>query len=481
MSARPSSRGDSRGDSRPTPSKSRSRSRRKPPVGLGSLPVLNPEAAGIDVGAEELYVAVPGDRDPQPIRTFGVFTRDLQALAAWLKACGVRSVALESTGVYWIPLYQVLEQHGFEVCLVNSRHLKHVRGRKTDVSDCQWLQHLHSLGLLQPSFRPPDAICAVRSILRHREMLIATAARHLQHMQKALTQMNLHLHHVLADLAGVSGQKIIAALLAGERDPAKLADLREPGVKASKETIMAALQGDYRREHLFVLQQAWDLYLGYQAKLRACDAEIEALLVGFDSQADPEDAPPPPPNAPRQKKKNQIDLPHTDLRRELFRLYGTDLTHTPGLAPSTVALLFAELGTDLSAFGKAPRFCSWLGLCPDPRKSGGKVLRQGTREVKHRVATAFRLSAQSLHRSDSELGQFYRRMRAKLGPAEAVTATAHKLARIFFHLVTTKESYDESIFQREEQRHQEQHLKRLRRNAGQLGYDLTPRPQPGVS
>jgi transposase len=272
-----------------------------------------------------------------------------------------------------IPVYQVLESHGLEVCLVNPRRLKHVRGRKTDVSDCQWLQHLHSLGLLQPSFRPPEAVCAVRSILRHREMLVAQGARHVQHMQKALTQMNLQLHHVLADITGISGQKIIAAVLAGERNPTQLATLRELGVKASQEKILAALQGDWRREHLFVLQQCWDLYREYQAQLRECDAQVEELLAAFDSQAAPQDAPPPPANAPRQKaRKNQIALPHTDLRCELFRLYGTDLTQTPGLGPSTVATVFAEVGTDLSAFGKGERFSSWLALCPDPPRAGVK-------------------------------------------------------------------------------------------------------------
>lgn len=370
-----------------------------------TFPVVNPDTAGIDVGATELYVAVPRDRDPEPIRVFGTFTRDLQQLAAWLKACRVRSVALESTGVYWIPLYQVLEQQGLEVCLVNARHLKNVTGRKTDVADCQWLQQLHAVGLLQASFRPPEQICAVRAILRYRETLVTQGALQIQHMQKALTQMNLQLHHVLSDLTGKSGMRIIEAILAGERDAATLAALRDRQVKASEEQILAALQGDWRAEHLFVLRQAWELYVHYQSKQQECDREIARLLTPLTSQADPQDAPPPPQNQPKGKRKNQIVLPETDLRRELFRLFGTDLTQVPGLGPSTVLQLYGELGTDLAAaFGHGGRFTSWLGLCPDPRKTGGRVVRQRTREGKHRVAKLLRVAAQSLHHSHSAWG-----------------------------------------------------------------------------
>lgn len=391
---------------------------------------------------------------------------------------------MESTGVFWIPLYQVLERHGFEVCLVNARHLKNVTGRKTDVCDCQWLQHLHAVGLLNASFRPPDAVCAVRTVLRYREILVTQGATQIQHMQKALTQMNLHLHHVLSDLSGVSGMRIIEAILTGERNPRTLAALRDPQVKASEETVVAALEGDWREEHLFVLRQAWELYVHYQSKLRDCDREVERLLARFESQADPRDAPPPPKNARGQKeRKNQIKLPETDLRRELFRLYGTDLTQVPALGPSTVAKLYGELGVNLAeAFTQVGRFTSWLALCPDPRKTGGKVVRHQTRDLKHRVATILRIAAQSLHHSDSALGQFYRRMRAKLGGPAAVTATAHKLARIFYHLVTTKEAYDESVFAREEEQHRELHLRRLRQQAKKLGFTLAPAaPAEGVS
>lgn len=450
---------------------------RKATVAPETLPVREPNAAGLDLGATQIHAALPPDRAPQPVRVFGTFTADLHQLADWLLTHGITTVALESTGVYWIPVYQILEARGLEVCLVNARHVQHVRGRKTDVSDCQWLQLLHSVGLLQASFRPKEAICAVRSLLRHRENLVTQAATHIQQMQKALTEMNLHLHHVLTDITGVSGQRILDALLAGERDPEKLATLRDPQVKAPYETVVAALTGDLRSEHLFVLRQSLASYRYYQGQLQECDAEIERLLAACDGPGDPHAAPPPPKNAPRGKsRKNQIQLPHTDLRRELFRLFGTDLTQTPGLGPATVAALFAELGNDLSAFATAKQFCSWLGLCPDPKKSGGKVLRHRRREVKHRVALLFRLAAQALHHSETALGRFYRQLRAKLGAPAAITATAHKLARIFYHLVTTGEAYDESVFARQEQQQQQRQLRRLHQQARRLGFELTPVP-----
>jgi hypothetical protein len=313
--------------------------------------------------------------------------------------------------------------------------------------------------------------------LRHRETLVADGARQVLHVQKALTQLNIQPHRVLSDLTGVSGTRIIRAILAGERDPARLAALCDPQVRAAPETVAAALTGDWREEHLFVLRQAWELYEEYRARAAACDAEIERYLARLDGQADPATAPPPPPNAPRGKaRKNQMRLPNSDLRQELFRLYGTDLTQVPGLGPPTVAALFGEVGTDLSAFPTAARFCSWLGLCPDPQKSGGKVLRHQTRPVKHRAAKLFRLAAQSLHHSHSALGQLYRRLGGKLQGPGAITAVAHKLARIFYHLVTTKEAYDDTVFHRTEQQHQERKLKRLRKQVKELGFTLIETP-----
>jgi transposase len=443
-----------------------------------TTPVLHPHAAGIDIGATELYVCVPLDRDPQPIRRFGTFTEDLRALATWLTQCGVTTVAMESTGVYWIPLYQILEIQGFAVCLVNARHVKNVPGRKTDVQDCQWLQYLHAVGLLRGSFRPPETVCAVRSLLRHRDALVQLAATHTQHIQKALTQMNLQLHHVLSDITGVTGLAILDAILAGERDPQVLAGHRDRRIKASSETIAKALVGDYRSEHLFTLRQSLDAYRHYQRLLGECDGEVQARLGAFASQVDPAVHPLPSPTRQRRKARG---TPGFDLRTELYRILGTDLTQVPGLQTPTVHALFSELGADLSAFPSGAHFASWLGLCPDNRISGGQVLSVKTRHVKHRVAYALRLAAYSLSRSQSSLGGFFRRMRAKLGAPKAITATAHKLARIVYHLITTQQPYAESRLAAAEADHQRRTESRLRAQARVLGFQLVPVVEQSVS
>lgn len=437
--------------------------------------VVQPHAGGIDVGATHLYAAVPPGRTAEPVRRFGTFTEDLYALAAWLQAHGVTSVAMESTGVFWIPVFRVLELCGLEVYLVNAQHVKNVPGRKTDVQDCQWLQYLHAVGLLRGSFQPPAEIVAVRQILRHRASVVQDGARSVQHMQKALTQMNLQLHHVLSDLAGVSGLAIVDAILAGERDAAALAQLREPGVRASEEVVAKALVGDYRPEQLFLLKQARAAYQFSREQLQACDVEIERELAQLRTRVDPEETPPPDARtSPGKARKGQIDLPQADLRTELYRIVGTDLTQVPGLGCSSVCALVGETGADLSAFPSAHHFASWLALCPNPKVSGGRVLRQGTRQLKQRVATLFRLAAQTQARSDNALGQLYRRLRAKLGAPAAITAVAHKLARIYYHLVTTKQAYDESIFARSEKAQRQRRLERLKREATAFGLALTP-------
>jgi transposase len=463
---------------RPTPR------RRSKSANAQGLPIIDPDTAGLDIGATEVYAAVQPDRDPQPVRCFSTFTDDLLALADWLRACGVRAVAMEATGVYWIPVFQILAAAGFDVCLVNPRHVKNVRGRKTDVSDCQWLQHLHAVGLLHPSFRPPDEICALRTIYRHRSHLVRQAAEQIQLMQKSLTQMNLHLHHVLSDLAGVSGLRIVDAILAGERDPTALAGLRDPRVKTDEATLVAALTGDWRVEHLFTLQQARLTFTHYHELMRACDAEIERWLRDHPSPAASGGEPPlavaggKAPTRGRVRRRtsgrNEPILPTLDLAAELHHRFGVDLTAVPTFEVATLTALYAELGADLSAFPTSKHFASWLALCPDPRKSGGKILQNHTRDVRHRVAQIFRQAAQSAARSDHHLGAFYRRIRGKLGGPQAVTATAHKLARIFYHLVTTKEPYQESAFELEEQLHRERRLRNLHRQAKALGFALEP-------
>jgi transposase len=331
-------------------------------------------------------------------------------------------------------LFQILEARGFQVFLVNANHVRNVPGRKSDVSDCQWLQYLHSVGLLRGSFRPEQAVCTVRSILRHRDSLVQMASSHVQHMQKALDQMNLQLHHVISDITGVTGMTIMKALLADERNPHTLATLRDGRVKATLDTIAKSLVGDYRREHLSTLGQSLAAFRHYQELIGACDREIAQYLEAFESRVDPPEG---SLSESQDGQKPSGGEPHFDLQSHLYRIFGVDLTRIPGINVLTTQTLLAEIGPDLSPFASAPAFTSWLGLCPDNRVSGGKVLSVKTRKVKNRAATALRMAAQALHRSQSYLGHFYRRMRAKLGAPKAITATAHKLARIIYHMVTT--------------------------------------------
>jgi len=435
---------------------------------------IRSDAAGIDIGARLIHVAVAAERDTRPVREFQTFTQDLYALADWLHTCGVRTVAMESTGVYWIPLFQILEERGFEVCLVNARHVKHVPGRKTDFADCQWLQYLHAVGLLTASFRPAQQICALRSLLRHRESLIQTAAAHVQRMQKALDQMNLQLHHVISDITGLTGLAIVDAILAGERDPAKLATLRNWRVHASVDTITKALVGDYRPEHVFTLRQSLGAYRYYQQLMAECDVEIERHLTAIPD-AHPGVGSSVASGARRKPRGNE---PRFDLRTHLHRLFGADLTTIPGIDVLTAHTLLTEIGPDLSKFPSPDAFASWLGLCPDNRISGGKVLSVRTRRVKNRAALALRMSAQAVQGSRTALGGYYRRMRAKLGGPKAITATAHKLARVVYHLIATGQRYEESVFLKHEAVHRDRLQKRLHAQAATLGLKLVPNVVP---
>ena len=438
---------------------------------------VHPHAAGIDIGATALYAAVDPTCTDAPIRRFETFTRDLHALADWLQACGVDTVAMESTGVYWIPVFQILEVRGFEVLLVNARHVKQVPGRKSDVSDCEWLRYLHAVGLLRGSFRPPNEVCAVRTLLRHRDGLVKTASRAVLHMQKALDQMNIHLHQVLSELTSQSGLRIVDAMLAGQQDAAQLARLAHPRVKATPERLVAALEGDWRPEHLFTLKQARQTYAHYQTLIQACDEEIVRHMEQIEAD-------PPDPSEGAGKTTQESPIPPTkaveespapfDVQAHLARLFGTDLTCIPGIGPTTVQTLFAEVGPDLSAFPTAGHFCSWLGLCPRNEISGDKVLRSRTRPGAQRVAQVLRWATQSLYRSQSYLGGYFRRMRTRLGTPKATTATAHKLARIIYHLVTENVDYDESHFDQLEQDHRDRAQTRLRRQAKALGFQLVP-------
>ena len=443
--------------------------------GSASLPVMRPDAAGIDIGATEIYVAVPTDRADEPVRAFPTFTQDLYALAEWLKQCRIQTVAMESTGVYWIPLFQILEERGFEVCLVNARHVKNVPGRRTDVSDCQWLQFLHSVGLLRASYRPEQEVCAVRSLLRHRESLVQMAATHVNRMQKALDQMNLQLHHVISDIVGQTGLAIVDAILAGQRDPQKLAKLRNQRIHASEEVIAKSLVGDYRPEHLFTLRQSLTAYRSYQKLLEECDREISLRLQNFNSPDAPVES---SVEAPKTATKKRVSADGV-LRTELKRVFGSDLTKIPGIRCGIAQTLFGEIGPDFTKFPSASDFASWMALCPDNDISGGKVLWVGTRKVKCRAATALRMAAQSLHHSNSALGDFYRRMRGKLGAPKAITAAAHKLARIIFHLVTTGQEFDDAKFAADQLRFQKRQESNLRAKAKSMGFQLVPVEQAG--
>jgi transposase len=455
---------------------SKSRKKRSKKVNLDSLPFVNINAAGIDIGSEEHWVAVPEDRDEEPVRPFGCFTSDLHAMAEWLKQCGIETVAMESTGVYWISLFQILETQGFDVKLVNARHVKNVPGRKTDVQDCQWLQQLHTYGLLSGSFRPEDSICVLRSYWRHRDNLIRYAAAHIQHMQKALTEMNLQLHKVISDITGVTGMRIIQAILDGERDPVKLAQMRDPRIKSSEEKIAKALEGDYRQEHLFALKQSLELYSHYHQQVQACDQQIETYLSDLDSKFDTDCEPKP-------KKGRSKNDPSFDLATHLYRLTGVDFTEIDGLNVLTVHTVLSEVGLNPEAFGTEKRFASWLGLCPENRITGGQLKGSKTRKVVNRASKAFRLAANSLKNSPSALGGYYRRMRARLGPAKAITATAHKLARIFFHLWKNGGSYQDLGAEYYEKKYKERILKNMKRRAKRLGFELTLKPltETGVS
>jgi transposase len=452
------------------------RGRKRKGMCLEDRPILETNAAGIDIGAREIFVAVPPDRDEHPVRVFSTFTEDLEKMAQWLVSCGVTTVAMESTGVYWIPPYDVLEQHGVKPCLVDARGMKNVPGRRTDWHECQWLQFLHSVGLLRAAFRPDGEVCAVRSLMRHRGDLVQMACQHIQHMHKALTQMNLQIHHAISDMTGLTGLAIVDAIVKGQRDPVELAKLRDPHIRASEETIRKSLVGNWRPEHLFTLKQSRQMYQHYQEQIAACDEEIEKLLVAFQPRVDPQEKPMPPDRKKKKrgrKKKNANPKTGFDLRTESYKLFGVDLTQIPGLM-AMVLTLFSEVGRDMSRWKTAGHFVSWLALCPDNDISGGRVLWRGRRRVHNRAGDLFRMAAYSLHHDQSPLGDYLRRMKSKLGPAGATVATAHKIAIIFYTMVEKQVEYDETLWAQRDAEREKRFEVKLKRQAQQLGYKLVP-------
>jgi transposase len=428
---------------------------------------LYSNAAGIDIGAESHYVAVPAGRDQQgeDVRRFGTFTSDLHALANWLEQCKVDTIAMESTGVYWIPIFEILESKGFDVKLVNPRSIKNVPGRKTDVVDCQWIQQLHSYGLLQGSFRPDDQICILRSYLRQRSMLISDASQYIQRMQKALEQMNIKLNRVIRDITGVTGMAIIGAILDGERNAKKLAQLRNSRCKNDAATIAKSLHGNWRQEHLFALEQSVDLFNFYQKQIALCDRKIEKHLSTFDDKSDGD----PLDKSPKSTGRNKLLF---DARDTLYQMTGIDLTRVDGLDTLTVLKIVSEIGLDMNRWPTEKHFASWLGLCPGSKISGGKVLSARTKKCSSRAAHYLRLAAYSLHRSDSAIGAFFRRKKSQLGPAKAITATAHKLARIIYNMLKNGTEYKDLGQDYYESQHRKRVIDNLKRRAKQFGCQL---------
>lgn len=443
---------------------------RKPGTSRQALTITHPNAAGIDIGSASHYVAVPPDRDDQPVREFPSFTADLHRLADWLDACSVDSVAMESTGVYWIPLYELLDARGFTVLLVNARHVKNVPGRKSDVLDCQWLQQLMSYGLLRGAFRPADQVCALRSLWRQRQMLLHSQARHVQHMQKALTQMNIQLANVISDVAGETGQKILRAIVAGERDGQALAAMKNVRIRASIDEIAKSLQGTWRDEHLFALKQALALFDFYATQLTECDREIEQQLQRLQVH----DAEP----AKGKKRGAARNAPKFDLRERLFKMCGVDLTRIDGIDVTTALSVIAETGADMSKFPTVKHFTSWLSLCPGTKITGGKLLSGKTKRSANRAAQALRLAAAALRTSKSALGAYFRRLCARMDKPKAVTAAAHKLARLIYTMLTKGEEYTDQGQDYYEERYRARVLHHLSQRAAKLGMKLIANEQP---
>lgn len=433
--------------------------------------VVHPNAAGLDIGAREIYGCIPPDRDGETVRMFGTFTPDLQRLAEWLVANQVDTVALESTGVYWIPVFELLEARGLKVYLVNGRHIKHVPGRKSDVADCQWIQKLHALGLLTGSFRPDGEMCALRAYLRHRADLVQHRAAHVQHMQKALQQMNIQLPQVLADITGDTGMAIVRAIVAGERDSVKLAQLRNYRCKSSEDTIAKALTGTWKDEHVFVLGQALALYDFYTQQVAACDAQIEqhysAMRPRWEMMG-PEAL--PLSGKPRQKRRKTE--PALDVRGEIIRLTGVDLAAVGGIGPSLAQTILSEIGTDMSKWTTDKQFTAWLGLAPRNDISGGKILRSRTLPSRNRAGQAFRQAATAVARGSTAFGAYYRRKRAQGGPLFAQAATAHKIARTVYHLLKYHVQYQDLGAQGFAQKQREPDVAALHKKAAKLGFAL---------
>lgn len=439
----------------------------KPLQSRAALSITHPNAAGIDIGSAAHFVAVPPDRDDEPVREFASFTVDLNAIADWLQACGVDTVAMESTGVYWIPLFELLESRGFTVLLVNARHVKNVSGRKSDVLDCQWLQQLMTYGLLGGAFRPTEQVCVLRALWRQRGTLLRSQAKCVQHMQKALTQMNIQLANVISDVVGQTGQKILRAIVAGERDELVLSAMKNGRIRASAQDIAKSLQGNWRAEHLFALKQALDAFDFVGTQLAECDREIEVQLQSLQVH-DGE------PGKDKKRGGRSRNAPKFDLRTQLFKMCGVDLTRIDSIDVTTALAVISETGADMSRFPSDGHFASWMGLCPGTKITGGKVMSGRTKRSANRAAQALRLAAASLRTSQSALGAYYRRLCARMDKPKAVTAAAHKLARLIYRMLTKGEEYTDRGQAYYDERYRERVLRQLNRRAQNMGMQLVP-------
>ena len=405
--------------------------------------VVNPNAAGIDISPKVMQVCVPADRDGDCNRTFDVYTEDLHSIAEWLMACHIDTVAMESTGIYWLPIFRVLKDMGFDVILVNASDVKNYSSRKTDASDAEWLMMLHSYGLLKPCFQPENIARTMRNLIRHRDNLIRSASREVLHLQKAMEQMNLKLDNVFSDILGKSGQAIIKAILDGERDSKKLSALADPRCKTSKEEIMKSLQATWDDEHLFEMKQSSSLYQTYQQLIAECDSKIDEIATRYAAMIDR-----PKAELLRSKKfnakKNQIGF---DIEKTAFALWGVNVMLMPGMSRGSLLRLLGELGHDFTTkFADVKHFVSWANLVPNNKISGGALLSSKVPKKKNPVGIIFRQAANSLKASKTPLGDYFRHMRAKGGHLQAMVATGKKLASIFYLMVQRKIEYDESVY-----------------------------------
>jgi len=441
-----------------------------PFVGMSQV---NANAAGIDIGAEEIVVCVAGDASTQIVKAFGNYTVDLLSIGQWLHGHQVKTVAMESTGVYWIPLFEELERQGFECLLISSRSLRRVAGRKSDIQDAQWIQTLHSYGLLESSFRPQAELVALRTLLRHRGQLLEHRSPHIQHMQKALLQMNVQLSQALSDVTGETGLRIIRAIVAGERDPEMLAALRDRNCKKSAEEIGKALTGSWREEYLFIVRQSLELYDFYTQQVEVCDEEIE----GTYTLTRPEwggAAVQPLPQKKRNSHSKNAPQHQAEIRQHLQRISGVDLSVVDGFGVSLAQTVIMEVGTDMSKFPSEKHFCSWLGLAPKHEISGAKVLKNKTLKTKNRAGQAFRMAAQSVKRADCVFGSLYRRLKSRLDKAQATVATAHAIARVVYRMLKYKVEYEKIDVEEYEKKYKDQQIKYMKKKAEKFGFQLVP-------